>query len=133
MKSSTFNSWSSIENALKTEMRNAMNEIDKKAHIKALENAEKFYSVPGGEYYIRTGTYGDAPDSTGVSGNGTHLETTIYMNPSGHGYTTGTFSAQKVWEAVETHSYGVLGLPGRWAETENDIENIVQEEFSQIF
>ena len=55
------------------------------------------------------------------------------MNPSGHGYRTGTFSAQEVWEAVETGSAGVLGLPGRWAETEADIEEIVKEEFGKMF
>lgn len=133
MATYTYNSFQSLENALKASMKQAMSSIEQKAHMAAMENAEKFYSVPGGNYYIRTGTYGDAPDSTGVTGNGTHLEATIYMNPDGHGYRTGTFSAQEVWEAVETHSHGVLGLPNRWAETEQEIEKIIQDEFSKIF
>ena len=55
------------------------------------------------------------------------------MNPSGHGYTTGTFSAQEVWEAAENHTAGVLGKPGRWTQTETDIEEIVNDVFSRKF
>lgn len=110
-----------------------MNTTEKRSHMKALENAEEFYSQGNPKIYKRTGTYGVSPDSTGVSGGANRLEADIYMNPNGHGYTTGTFSAQQVWEAVESGSAGVLGVPGRWAETEKDIENIIEEEFSSRF
>lgn len=119
--------------AIRREMRNAMNATEQRSHMKALENADEFYSQGDPQKYDRTGKYGDAPDSTGVQGAGDLLVAEIYMNPAGHGYTTGTFSAQEVWEAVEFHTSGVLGMPGRWAQTESDIEQIMNEEFSKRF
>lgn len=124
----------SLLNAMRKEMRSAMQSAEQCSHMKALENADEFYSMDSPDCkYVRTGKYGDAPDSTGVTGGGDYLEAEIYMNPAGHGYTTGTFSAQEVWEAAENHSAGVLGMPGRWAQTESDIEQIVNEEFGKRF
>lgn len=124
----------SLMEALQREMRNAMNATEQRSHMKALENADEFYSMDSPDRkYVRTGKYGDAPDSTGVTGGGDYLEAEIYMNPSWHGYTTGTFSAQEVWEAAETHTAGVIGMPGRWAQTESDIERIINEEFGKRF
>ena len=105
----------SLLNAMRKEMRSAMQSAEQRSHMKALENADEFYSQGSPEKYVRTGKYGDAPDSTGVTGGGDYLEAEIYMNPAGHGYTTGTFSVQEVWEAAENHTAGVLGMPGRWA------------------
>lgn len=124
----------SLLNAMRKEMRSAMQSAEQRSHMKALENADEFYSIDSPDRkYVRTGKYGDAPDSTGVTGGGDYLEAEIYMNPSGHEYTTGTFSAQEVWEAAETHTAGVIGMPGRWAQTESDIEKIVNEEFGKRF
>lgn len=124
----------SLLNAMRKEMRFAMQSAEQRSHMKALENADEFYSMDSPDRkYVRTGKYGDAPDSTGVTGGGDYLEAEIYMNPAGHEYTTGTFSAQEVWEAAENHSAGVLGMPGRWAQTESDIEQIVNEEFGKRF
>ena len=123
----------SLLNAMRKEMRSAMQSVEQRSHMKALENADEFYSQGNPVRYIRTGKYGDAPDSTGVIGGGDYLEVEIYMNPVGHGYTTGSFSAQEVWKAVENHSAGVLGMPGRWAQTESDIEEIANEEFGKRF
>lgn len=128
-----YTSWVALENAIQKELKNTMNTIEHRSYNKALENAEEFYSQGSPKRYVRTGTYGDTPDSTGVSGGGNHYETDIYMNPNGHGYSTGTFSAYQVWEAVENSSYGVLGLPGRWNETESDIQKIINEEFGKRF
>lgn len=123
----------SLLNAMRKEMRSAMQSAEQRSHMKALENTDEFYSQGDPKRYVRTGKYGDAPDSTGVTGGGDYLEAEIYMNPAGHGYTTGTFSAQEVWEVAENHSAGVLGMPGRWAQTESDIEQIVNEEFGKRF
>lgn len=124
----------SLLGALRKEMQSAMHNAEQRSHMKALENAEEFYSIDSPDRkYHRTGKYGDAPDSTGVTGSGDHLEAEIYMNPSGHEYTTGTFSAQEVWEAAENHTAGVIGMPGRWAKTESDIQQIVNEEFGKRF
>lgn len=129
----TFNSWSALEKAVQQKHRDAMQATEQRSHMSALENADEFYSQGNPVMYERTGTYGDAPDSTGVTGGGNKLHTEIYMNPNGHGYTTGTFSAQEVWQAAEVGSAGVLGLSGRWAETESDVKKIINEEFGKRF
>ena len=128
-----YTNMNALLNGIRREMRKAMNATKDRSHLKALENAENFYSVGDPDYYTRTGKYGDAPDTTDITGSGDYLQFEVYMNPSGHGYTTGTFSAQEAWEAAENHTAGVLGLPGRWAQTENDIEQIVNEEFGKRF
>lgn len=129
----SYNNLNALLNAVRREMKSAMQSSEQRSHMKALENADEFYSQGDPIRYVRTGKYGDAPDSTGVTGGGDYLEAEIYMNPAGHGYTTGTFSAQEVWEAAENHTAGVLGMPGRWAQTESDIEQIVNEEFGKRF
>lgn len=130
----SYTNLNALLNAMRREMRSAMQSIEQRSHMKSLENAYEFYSIDSPDRkYVRTGKYGDAPDSTGVTGGGDYLEAEIYMNPSGHEYTTGTFSAQEVWEAAETHTAGVIGMPGRWAQTESDIEKIVNEEFGKRF
>lgn len=101
--------------------------------MKAIENAEDFYSQGSPKRYDRTETYSDAPDADDVSGGGNSLHARIYMNPNGHGYRTGTFSAQEVWEATEDGSYGVLGKTGRWTKTEEDVKMIGNKEFSKEF
>ena len=45
----------------------------------------------------------------------------------------GTFSVCVVWEAVENHTAGVLGKAGRWAETENDVQDIINNVMSEHF
>lgn len=128
-----YTNMNALLNGIRREMRKAMNATKDRSQLKALENAEKFYSVGDPDYYTRTGKYGDAPDTTDITGSGDYLQFEVYMNPSWHGYTTGTFSAQEVWEAAEDNTAGVLGLPGRWAQTENDIGQIVNEEFGKRF
>lgn len=132
--SRTYATKSALINAIKSEMSKAMKSAEQRAHYAALENAEAFYSVDSPDRkYVRTGKYGDAPDSTGVSQFSDGYTFEIYMNESMHGYTTGTFSAEQVWEAVESHTHGVIGLSGRWSETKKDIEDIVNSEFSKRF
>lgn len=126
-------SWADFESALQKEMRSAMEESVNDGYLKACENAVDFYTEGNPQFYDRTGKYGDAPDTGGVEGSGNHLSARIYMNPSGHGYTTGTFSAQEVWEAAENHTAGVLGKPGRWAQTEIDIEDAIDKAFGKRF
>ena len=101
--------------------------------MKAHENALSFYDQGEPKYYHRTGTYGTAPNTDGVKGFGNTQEVEIYMEEAGHGYSTGTFSAQEVWQAAEDHTYGVLGRPGRWAQTESDVQDIINNVCSEHF
>lgn len=126
-------SWSELESNIQRQMRTAMEKTVAKGYIKACENAVDFYSEGNPYSYERTGTYGDAVDSDGVEGSANNLSAKIYMNPVGHEYYTGSFSAQEVWDAVEKHKYGVLGKRYRWEDTEKDLEQTILEEFCKIF
>lgn len=129
----TYTNISSLMAGLQQELRSAMTEISLQGLLKAHENANEFYDQGDPEYYKRTGTYGTAPNTDGVKGFGNVQEVEIYMEESGHGYSTGTFSAHDVWDAVENHTSGVLGKPGRWAETESDVQDIVNNVMSEHF
>ena len=118
---------------LQQELRSAMTEISLQGLIKANENANEFYDQGDPEYYKRTGTYGTAPNTDGVKGFGNVQEVEIYMEEAGHGYSTGTFSAREVGEVVENDTAGVLGKAGRWAETENDVQDIINNVMSEHF
>ena len=87
---------------LSKEMLSAMQEVDEKGKAKAKANAKQFYSQGSPKRYDRTGKYGDAPDSTGAQGGGGHVSTEIYMNESGHGYTTGTSLLEKFGKLLKT-------------------------------
>lgn len=118
---------------LQQELHSAMNEISLQGLMKAHENASEFYDQGDPKRYKRTGTYGTTPNTDGVKGFGNVQEVEIYMEEAGHGYSTGTFSAREVWEAVENHTAGVLGKAGRWAETESDVSKIIYDVMSEHF
>ena len=129
----TYTSISSLMAGLQQELHSAMNEISLQGLMKAHENASEFYDQGDPKRYKRTGTYGTAPNTDGVKGFGNVQEVEIYMEEAGHGYSTGTFSAREVWEAVENHTAGVLGKAGRWAETESDVSKIIYDVMSEHF
>lgn len=129
----TYTNISSLMAGLQQELHSAMNEISLQGLMKAHENASEFYDQGDPKRYKRTGTYGTAPNTDGVKGFGNVQEVEIYMEEAGHGYSTGTFSAREVWEAVENHTAGVLGKAGRWAETESDVAKIIYDVMSEHF
>lgn len=129
----TYTNISSLMAGLQQELHSAMNEISLQGLMKAHENASEFYDQGDPKRYKRTGTYGTAPNTDGVKGFGNVQEVEIYMEEAGHGYSTGTFSAREVWEAVENHTAGVLGKAGRWAETEGDVSKIIYDVMSEHF
>ncbi len=138
MATKTFTNVQALLSAINQEMTQAMTEVSLQGLIKAHENAQDFYSEGGeqdGEkgHYKRTGTYGTAPNSTGVQKLGNTVSTEIYMEEAGHGYMTGSFSAREVWQAAEDHTAGVTGKAGRWNQTEQDVEKLANEVFAEHF
>lgn len=129
----TYTNISSLMAGLQHELHSAMNEISLQGLMKAHENANEFYDQGSPNRYKRTGTYGTTPNTDGVKGFGNVQEVEIYMEEAGHGYSTGTFSAREVWEAVENHTAGVLGKAGRWAETESDVSKIIYDVMNEHF
>ena len=91
------------------------------------EDIESFYSQGNPIRYIRTGAYGESPESTGVSGGNGNYDYNIYLDPPE--YTTGTYSGQKVMEEAQWHGSGILGRAGTWFEAEHDIEEALKNNF----
>lgn len=85
------------------------------------QNVEDFYSQGQPRYYQRTGQLGKTPESTGVSGHGNHYEAQIWLNGD-YSYNTGTYSGAKVLSEAEMGGSGILGKPGFWEKSEEDIK-----------
>ena len=92
------------------------------------EDIESFYSQGNPTTYIRTGAYGESPESTGVSGGNGNYDYNIHLNPPD--YTTGTYSGQKVLEEAQYHGSGILGRAGTWFEAQQDIEEAIRKNFT---
>lgn len=92
------------------------------------DDIESFYSQGNPKRYKRTGTYGNSPRSTGVTGSDGDYDYTIYLeDPEYH---TGTYSGHKVLEEAQWKGSGILGRGGTWFESEEDIKEAVRNNFS---
>lgn len=118
--------------AIRKEMQSAMDEVDSRGKMAAEKNSDDFYSQGSPNRYKRTYSYGDSPKSMGVIGSGDHLETEIYLDMD-FSYTTGSWSTPKVFNAIEFGGGGILGKTGRWQQTEEDVERIINEAFVKRF
>lgn len=118
--------------AIRKEMQDAMNEVESKGYLAAVKNAGEFYSQGHPSSYKRTHSYGNSPKSTGVLGAGDHLEAEIYLDMN-FNYTTGSWYTPKVFDAIEFGGGGILGKTGRWQQTEEDVERIINEAFAKRF
>ena len=118
--------------AIRKEMQSAMDEVESKGYLAAVKNAGDFYSQGHPNRYKRTPSYGNSAKSTGVIGSGDHLETEIYLD-TGFNYSTGSWSTPKIFDAIEFGDGGVLGKTGRWQQTEEDVERIINEAFVKRF
>lgn len=132
MATKTFTNVQALLSAINQEMAQAMTEVSSKGLEIAKQDAQDFYSQ-GHPKRQRTGKYGDAVATDGVQRGGNSVSTEIYKDEAGHGYTDGTFSALQVWSAAEANEYGVLGKPGRWAQTEKDVEQLANDVFAKHF
>ena len=99
-----------------------------KQGFKATENnMQDFYSQGSPKIYSRTGQYGDSPRGSGVSGgNGEYNYWIMLEEPV---YSTGT-PGFPVLDEAEVGGSGILGKPGRWEQSEQDIENAIIDNFS---
>lgn len=92
------------------------------------EDINSFYTQGNPKIYERTGAYGESPESSGVSGGNGNYHFSIRLNDPT--YSTGTFDGRKVLEEAQHNGYGILGKSGTWAETERDVEAIINKNFS---
>lgn len=92
------------------------------------EDISGFYSQGNPRRYVRTGAYGDSPNSTPPSGSNGNYDFNIRLDdPS---YNTGTFDGHTVLEQAQFKGSGILGRPNTWHESEEDIMEAVMRNFN---
>lgn len=138
----SFTSWSALEKALQQEMREAMEESESKSYLDALKNASDYYTEGGDDLvmYERTGQFGNSPRTTEVQGNGNNLNYEIYLDMNFE-YPTLAGSARDwstptIFSAIEEGfggKYAPKGKHGRWKQTEEDIQDNIENSFRKRF
>lgn len=127
-----FKNMASLVKAIQDEMREAMEETTDNSIADAQINTKIFYSGGSPDSYKRTGQYGNSPNSHGIKESGNILYSDVYLDDN-YEYHTGTYSARKVFEEAEIGGSGIVGTPGTWARTEEDIQKNINDSFGKRF
>lgn len=126
----TYTSASAIKAAIRQKANQAMQEVSKKGLETAQKNNVGFYTGSP-KVYRRTGQLGNSPATSGVSGGGSSISTEIYLDDS-YSYTTGTWSADQVLNAAEYGTANLVGSPGFWAKTVEEMSDIIENAFTSV-
>ena len=132
MAKDTFRTIASLSAAIQREFHAAMRETRNKVETDLKENVEHFYDSPDPKTYIRTGTLKESPNVSEVDFGGNWSSFYAEMD-DGIQYNTGTFSGTEVLYATEYGEYGVIGNPGYWEKTEENIQKNLDESFGAHF
>lgn len=117
----TYTSASALKAAIRKKAQKAMTVISQKGLEAARRNTEGFYTG-NPVVYNRTGKLDESPRSTGVTGNGNHFSTEIYLDDT-YSYETGTWTTQQVMDAAE-NGY-LVGTGGFWERTKEELPDII--------
>ena len=128
----SYSSLSALKNAIKREMRSALQETRDLTDADLIMNVNDYYSEGNPVKYVRTGTLLTSPETNEVSGSGDSLEFEAKMNEDIE-YNTGTFDGLDVLTATEWGTHGVLGKPGYWDKTLEDIPKNIKTAFGKRF
>ena len=128
----TFTSMSSLKEAIKKEMKNAMDECTKKSFADAQINTTGFYKGGEPKVYKRTGQFGRSPRVQYPYEYGDNIHSSVYLDDD-YEYKTGTYSTHKVFEEAEKGTSGIVGIPGTWERTLEDIEENIKQSFGKRF
>jgi len=122
-----------IRRQIERDARNALNEARDKTSKKLDENLLGFYAGGDPIQYQRTGTLINASNVTPVQGSSDSFGFKAEMDGNRIGYNTGTFTGWQVVRATEEGTSGVVGSPGYWEKTDEEIPDIVDSAFSKRF
>lgn len=126
----TYSSVTAIKNAIRKKTRQAMQEVSNKGRESAEKNVNGFY-VGEPIIYKRTGKLRESPETNGVSGGGSSVQTEIYLNDD-YSYNTGTWSTPQVMDAAEYGTGNLVGQPGFWKNTKAEIPDIIDSAFTGV-
>lgn len=126
----TYTSASAIKAAIRQKANQAMQKISNKGLETAQKNNAGFYTGSP-KVYERTGQLGSSSSTSGVSGGGSSISTEVYLDDS-YSYTTGTWSANQVLNAAEYGTANLVGSPGFWAKTVEEMPDIIEDAFTSV-
>lgn len=125
----TFISAADLKKAIRKQAEKAMNDVSKKGLRAAEKNVRGFYTGSP-VVYQRTGALRDSPDTTGVSVSGSVISTEIFLDDT-YSYHTGTWTVPQIMSVAETGSGNLVGSPGFWRRTLDDMPGIIKESFHE--
>ena len=129
----SFSSWGALKKAMQDKMRSALSATLEESYSNLETNLSNFYSGTEPVMYVRTGQYGASARKLPIAGSGDSLSCAVYMD-GGYGYSTGEHpSGYTVFQWAEVGSHHIIGKPGTWQTTEQDIQVAIQENFSKAF
>lgn len=105
-----------------------MVEVQNEADKIMKENIDDFYSrKPSANGYQRTGALGRTPRTTMNRTGATTVSMRAWLNQS-HIYSTGRDlrPMARMLPEAESGGYGIVGKPGFWARSENEIQTAAQ-------
>lgn len=89
---------------------------------------QNFYSSGAPRVYDRTETYASSPRSSGVSGGNGNYHYNIHLNVAEYPY--GLHNGLQVITDIQNNGSGVLGTPGTWDDSVQDIIEAVKANFN---
>ena len=123
----TYISATALKAAIRQKAQQAMQEVSKKGLECAQKNNAGFYTGSP-VWYHRTGQLGNSPAASGVNNNGGSLSTEIQLDDS-YSYSTGLWSTNQVFNAAEFGTANLVGSPGFWAKTKDEMPDIIDAAF----
>lgn len=120
-----------VKKMMEKDVRAGMNAARDEVKVKLEDNVMGYYSVGNPVVYDRTGTLLESPNTTPVSGGGSHFEFKVEMQDS-ISYHTGKYTGAQVIDATEQGHSGTLGKHGYFAKTEAEIPEIVDRNMSKF-
>lgn len=132
MAKDSYRTLAGLQAAIQSEFHAAMRETRNKVDNDLKENVGHFYDTPLPKRYDRTETLKESPKVSDVDFGGNWTSFYAEMD-DGISYSTGSFSGTEVLYATEYGEYGVIGNPGYWQKTEDNIQNNLDESFGAHF
>ena len=128
-----FTSWDAIERESLRKTRKALKQTIDASYRCLGGNTAGFYSGGTPIEYERTGEFLFSPVKVRMVENSKSMEGGVYMDGS-YFYLTGSMpTGSQVFEWAEYGEAGIVGLTGTWERTEQDIDVVLNKEFSKYF
>lgn len=135
-------SMAELERMLMAQMQKAMNVVSEKVKADMYEHTGEFYTQGKPELYVRTGGLGDSPRTTSLKKSGNEVSFEAYLEPPSYKVPNPVFterhlpsrySGSEVLGAAEVGQAGILGKPGFWKRSLDDMKKELQSTIPQFF